>query len=280
MNGRQRFEHDPSDSSFQVDKAIAAILDLSLTEQSEHPELLSQASSGRPTGSVDDGLDSDDDAAEDVPLPPHACRYCGIHTPSSVVKCMGCQKWFCNARGNTSGSHIVTHLVLARHKEVMLHPESPLGETILECYNCGCRNVFLLGFIPAKSDTVVVLLCRQPCASMTHSKDMTWDVSQWLPLIDDRCFLSWLVTMPSEQEQLRARQVNTQQITRLEDAWRAQPDADFDSLERPHQGTEPDKIKLRYDDGYQYQSIFGPLVQMEAEYDRRLKESQTQDEIT
>jgi regulator of nonsense transcripts 1 len=96
----------------------------------------------------------------DKSLPDHACKYCGIHSPASVVKCVTCDRWFCNARGNTSGSHIVNHLVRAKHKEVMLHPESPLGETLLECYNCGCRNVFLLGFIPAKSDTVVVLLCR------------------------------------------------------------------------------------------------------------------------
>lgn len=93
-------------------------------------------------------------------LPEHACNYCGIHSPASVVKCVACSRWFCNSRGNTSGSHIINHLVRAKHKEVMLHPESPLGETVLECYNCGCRNVFLLGFIPAKSDTVVVLLCR------------------------------------------------------------------------------------------------------------------------
>ena len=30
----------------------------------------------------------------------------------------------------------------------------------MECYNCGCRNVFVLGFIPAKADSIVVLLCR------------------------------------------------------------------------------------------------------------------------
>jgi regulator of nonsense transcripts 1 len=86
--------------------------------------------------------------------------YCGIHNPASVVKCVICKKWFCNSRGNTSASHIVNHLVRAKHKEVVLHAESPLGETIPECYNCGSKNVFMLGFIPAKSDTVVVLLCR------------------------------------------------------------------------------------------------------------------------
>lgn len=95
-------------------------------------------------------------------LPDHACKYCGIHNPACVVRCNfpACRKWFCNSRGKTSGSHIVSHLVKAKHKEVQLHADSPLGETILECYNCGCRNVFLLGFIPAQTESVVVLLCR------------------------------------------------------------------------------------------------------------------------
>lgn len=30
----------------------------------------------------------------------------------------------------------------------------------------------------------------------------------------------------------------------------------------------------RYEDAYQYQNIFGPLVNHEAEYDKKLKESQ------
>ena len=36
----------------------------------------------------------------------------------------------------------------------------------------------------------------------------------------------------------------------------------------------------RYQDAYQYQNIFGPLVKLEADYDRKLKESQTFDNIT
>lgn len=36
---------------------------------------------------------------------------------------------------------------------------------------------------------------------------------------------------------------------------------------------------FRYDDAYQYQNIFGPLVKLEADYDKKLKESQTQDNI-
>lgn len=58
----------------------------------------------------------------------------------------------------------------AKHKEVTLHKDGPLGETVLECYSCGVRNVFVLGFIPAKADSVVVLLCRQPCAAQNSLK--------------------------------------------------------------------------------------------------------------
>jgi regulator of nonsense transcripts 1 len=58
---------------------------------------------------------------EEVELPAHACAYCGIHNAGSVVKCLACNKWFCSARGNSSSSHIINHLVRARHKEVQLH---------------------------------------------------------------------------------------------------------------------------------------------------------------
>lgn len=212
-------------------------------------------------------------------LPKHACSYCGIHDPACVVYCNTTKKWFCNGRGNTSGSHIINHLVRAKAKEVMLHKDGPLGETVLECYKCGCKNVFLLGFIPAKAESVVVLLCRQPCASPSNLKDMSWDPSQWQPLIQDRQFLPWLVKIPAEKEQLRARQVSAQQINKLEELWKENPDAKLEDLEKPGVDEEPQQVLLRYEDAYQYQNIFGPLVKLEADYDKKLKESQTQDNI-
>lgn len=173
------------------------------------------------------------------------CSYCGIHNPACVVKCLICQKWFCNSRGSTSGSHIVNHLVRAKHKEVTLHAESPLGETTPECYSCGAKNAFILGFIPAKSDTVVVLLCRQPCAAMQSSKDIVWDTAQWSPLIEDRQFLSWLVKVPSEQEVLRARPITFQQINKLEELWRENAQATLEDLEKPGVDDEPQQILLK-----------------------------------
>jgi regulator of nonsense transcripts 1 len=144
---------------------------------------------------------------------------------------------------------------------------------VLECYNCGCRNVFLLGFIPAKTESVVVLLCRDPCLSLGGLKDLDWDLTQWMPLIADRAFLPWLVQarasivtghcrgicaavrycaplcavatpplhpcacvpvqVPSDKEQLRARHITANQITALEEMWKVEPTATVADLERP-----------------------------------------------
>lgn len=223
--------------------------------------------------------EDEEEAYNVVDLPPHACAYCGIHDPASVLMCNTHKKWFCNGRGNTSASHVVNHLVRAKCKEVTLHRDGPLGETLLECYNCGCRNVFLLGYIPAKADSVVVLLCRQPCATQTSLKDLNWDPNEWKPLIEDRSFLSWLVKIPTEHEQIRARQISAQQINKLEELWKESPEAKFEDLERPGVDEEPQQVCLRYEDAYQYQNIFAPLVKMEADDDRKLKESQTQGDI-
>lgn len=212
-------------------------------------------------------------------LPPHACKYCGIHDPAAVVMCNSTKKWFCNGRGNTSGSHIVNHLVRAHYHEVTLHKEGPLGETVLECYNCGCKNVFKLGFVPAKADSVVMLLCRLPCAQSNSLKDMDWNPANWQPLIVDRCFLPWLVKIPTDSDQARARQISGTQIGKLEELWKDDPDATLDTLQKPGIDEEPAQIQLRYTDAYQYQNILGPLVKLEADYDKKLKESQTQDGI-
>lgn len=218
----------------------------------------------------------------DGDAPSHSCAYCGLHAPASVAQCLQCSKWFCNAKTQGSGaSHLVSHLVKARHKEVCLHAEGPLGDTTLECYNCGSKNLFSLGFIPAKADTVVVILCRNSCTGLSASKDSTWDMAQWLPLIEDKSLLSWLLRVPSEQDiQAQSKPVTAQQIIRIEEVWRDNAQATLLDLEAPGLEEETVPVLLRYEDAYQYQNILGPLVNMEAEYDKRLKESQTQEDVT
>lgn len=109
---------------------------------------------------------------------------------------------------------------------------------------------------------------------------MNWDLKYWQPLIDDRSFLPWLVKVPAEQEQLRARQITAAQINKLEEVWKSNPDATLEDLNQPGVDDEPNAVALRYEDAYAYQNIYGPLVNMEAEYDKKTKEAQTQDNVT
>lgn len=103
----------------------------------------------------------------------------------------------------------------SRNRVVRLHPNSPLGDTILECYNCGEHNVFLLGFIPAQEENIVMLLCRT-CLSQSSVQELGWDTSIWEPIIQDRSFLPWLVHIPGDREVERSLQITTQQIVKLE----------------------------------------------------------------
>mmetsp|Transcript_4471 Transcript_4471/g.13558 ORF Transcript_4471/g.13558 Transcript_4471/m.13558 type:complete len:1016 (+) Transcript_4471:86-3133(+) len=222
----------------------------------------------------------EEELAPESELPPYACAYCGIHDPACVVKDNKDGKWFCNARGKTPGSHIVMHLVRSRHREVTLHKDSPLGETVLECYNCGNRNVFLLGFVPAQGDSVVVLLCREPCLHASGLRDMNWDLDQWQPLIDDRSFLPWLVKHPADKEINRSRQVTTEQVNKLEELWKQDPNAGLEDLMKPGNSNEPEQALIRYDDGYHFQSILGPLIKLEADNDKRMKEEQSRSGLT
>ena len=162
-------------------------------------------------------------------LPEYACRYCGIHDPASVAKCVESNKWFCNG----TASHLVHHLVKTRNHQVQLHPNSPLGDTVLECYNCASKNAFVLGFVPSSATSVVVLLCRVCVETVPALKDMDWDLSQWHPLIQDRKFLPWLVSVPSDKLVLRAREVTPAQMNKLEELWVKEPNAKFRDLERP-----------------------------------------------
>lgn len=219
----------------------------------------------------------DDFAEEPEDLPEYACAYCGIHSVNSVVKCNSCNKWFCNSSSHEAGSHIVTHLVLSKHNQVSLHEESDLGDTTLECYNCGNKNVFILGFVSAKEESVVIILCRLPCA---QKKDINWDVNNWQSLIEERQFLPWVAAVPQEEELINAKMITTDQIRKLESQWKLNRNATIEDINKDKNDEEKVlPILMRYSDAFQYQSAFAPLVQLEADYDMNLKESQALEHI-
>lgn len=224
--------------------------------------------------------DEEDALRTEEELPDHACAYCGIHDPASVVFDKAHGKWFCNGRGKLPASHIITHLVRSRHKEVSLHKDSPLGDTILECYNCCTTNVFLLGFVPAQGDSVVVLLCREPCLHAKGLEDMNWDLDAWQPLIVDGQFLPWLVRVPTDKEMSRSRQIPVAEANKLEELWKSNPSATLEDISKPSDVEELPRALLRYEDGYHFQTVFGALVRAESENDRRMKEEQSRSNIS
>mmetsp|Transcript_11925 Transcript_11925/g.17981 ORF Transcript_11925/g.17981 Transcript_11925/m.17981 type:complete len:1012 (-) Transcript_11925:1834-4869(-) len=229
------------------------------------------------------GDDTEIDPYDEAALPDFACRYCGIYDPASVAKCVETKKWFCNAMcPGGGGSHLVNHLVRSRSNQVQLHPESPLGDTVLECYNCASKNAFVLGFVPASSSSVVVLLCRVCVETVPALKDMDWELAQWHPLVQDRKFLPWLVKVPSDKLQLQARELSQAQINKLEDLWKEDPEANFADLNRPDVAEETlySEALLQYEDGYHYQNILAPLVKLEADYDKQMKESLSEESIS
>ncbi|PFH31973.1 RNA helicase (UPF2 interacting domain) protein [Besnoitia besnoiti] len=212
-------------------------------------------------------------------LPAHACSYCGASSPECVLKCCCCNKYFCNSpcsnSGSSMGSHIIFHLVRSRHREVMLHPEGPLGDCTLECFQCGSRNVFLLGLIPAEQEGVVVLICREPCLSSSALKQSGWDLSHWQPLIEGKSFLPWLVRPTlTAAERRDCRVVTTQQLQRLEELWQKNPQATLEELSQTKEEEVLPSVKLVYEDGFDYQRTFAPLVQAEADYDKQMRDGQ------
>ena len=228
----------------------------------------------------DGGLD-DEELSEEAELPEWTCSYCGQHSPASVVKCVGTGKWFCNGRCVNSASCIVTHLVKSGRKEVILHKQSPLGETVLECYATGNRNVFSLGYVPLTDENTVVLLGRDIPVSHASIKDLNLDMSQWQPLIQDRAFVDWLVSQPSAEELKRCKKLRLEEANRLEDMWKnGQADATLDDLAM-FMGDEDDclPVALHYEDASMYESVFGSLIHLEAEYERMVKESQVRHNV-
>lgn len=69
-------------------------------------------------------------------------------------------------------------------------------------------------------------------------------------------------------------------MQKLEDLWHSDPEATVQDLEKPSGDDDLAPVPLRFEDAYQYQNIFGPLVKMEADYDKKMKESQTKDNLS
>ena len=205
--------------------------------------------------------------------------YCGCHNKEDVMKCTfkNCNKWFCNGRlKDRLGSHIIIHLVKAKHKEISLHPEGSHGDTALECYVCGNKNIFILGFVPIQSseESQVIIICRLPCLNSKGCNDLQWDINDWTPIVEEKMIVNWLVKPPAEQDMRRGRHLNIDQINALEELRKLNPEARIEDLDKPGMKKILRDVLLKYENGREYCDVFLPLIEMEAQYDKKVKESQ------
>lgn len=53
--------------------------------------------------------------------------------------------------------------------------------------------------------------------------------------------VKWFVKIPSEQEQLRARQISAQQISKVEELWKTNPDIAVSTLKKQSLALHPQK---------------------------------------
>lgn len=230
---------------------------------------------------LQEGEDVDLEEDSLTPLPEHACNYCTVHNPTAVLKCNTCSRWFCNGKQGGSGAHIVQHLIRSKHRELSLHPDSKVGEANLECYACGNRNIFALGSVTGKEDeNLVVILCRVQCPHAA-AKTGEWDPNTWKPLIEERQIDTTLINLPNEADLMRGKRISASQMTRLEEVWKKCPTAkleDLPYLERKETVELP--VQLRYQNVHEFRDVFEPLVQLEAEYDKSLKEAQCLTNVT
>ena len=210
----------------------------------------------------------------------YACSYCGLSSETHLAQCLECKKWFCNGKNDAySPSHIIFHLTKSKHKEVYLSQASQVGEITLQCYNCSCKNIFLLGFLESKEGGNGFIICREPCLTKWKIDDTYFDKTKWAPLINEKKLLDWIVKEPKSDSELRiVQRVNIRKMSKFEEKW--EKEKLLSSQEKPKFLINFLKsVKLCYKDGQDYLEIFEPLISAEEEYDRKLKETQKKIDI-
>ncbi|KCV70143.1 hypothetical protein H696_03602 [Fonticula alba] len=204
--------------------------------------------------------DTPDEAKQ---LPAWACSFCENHDPMCMAKCEDCSRWFCNMRLSTNHpSHIISHMVLSRHKTVRLHPENSLGDCLIECYDCGASNAFLIGYVLSTDHTSMKLLCRYRCQNKV---DQNFDRTSWEPVVHDSIFRSWLINSPKPSERPELTLPKLAQVNQLNNSFNtdhlsSQSIALVNSLNSDEKLAPVPEV---FESAEHYRDIFVPLVELE-----------------
>lgn len=261
------------------------------------------ASSSCSSSSGSSSSSSSISSASSASPPEHACAYCGLAVPECVVLCEATGRWFCNTPRNVGvASCAIAHLATSRLRACRLHPASPLGDAPLECYSCGGRNPFVLGYVPLRGEDTVLMLCRDTPATAPGLAGLDVDLSAWAPVVSDRAFVPWLVRPATDEERFRDRRtrsrgrVSVARAAAMEVAWRKERGGGGGGGEDGEEGaggdnaaaadTGPPKplvlepLRPSYEDGYAFEAALLPCVDAEAEEDEAARVAAAREGVT
>ena len=194
----------------------------------------------------------------------NCCSYCKKEQ-DALLQCKSCDKLFCNDTTKNI-SHFVYHSIKAKHAECELPSSHPLGPLDIDCYTCKTKNIFILGCIPAQSNETMILVCRDCTGSNKLTSE--WNTSMWTSLIVDKKLQDWI--MESSPSFLNVQDLQTIHLELFPSR----------SLIQEESEIELPPVLPKYENGSEYKEILTPLIQAEADYDKILKEMNTQDNIS
>ena len=183
-----------------------------------------------------------------------SCFFCEIERKEILIKCMECDKLFCNGKSENTKCHIVHHLKKSSHKTISLHPHN----TIIKCVNkeCGDNNIFNLYYLKKSDKYETYCKSHIPKEEEKNAKKY----------IDENGQISTeIVPEPTEEEDVKKlNEVNLIEINKRENI-----------LEKLSYVANRflNKVKDKYDDKDEYYNIHKPLILCELEYARKICEN-------
>ena len=204
------------------------------------------------------------------------CTYCLNSNPKTLSQCYECKQYFCNSVMPEFGSHLIIHLVRAKHKTIKLHKESALGDIILECFFCGRRNIFALGFAPYRANKTneLIICCRKfNCSSSETISTHELNPQEWEPLIKEKRIVDFILSSQPVEEMSLFSSPPIKAIYEFETAaqsgkkvsMREVLSAKVKSVKLPH-------VQLQWSNIHHYCRTFTELIEVEIAEDQKIYE--------
>ena len=207
----------------------------------------------------------------------NACSYCGIKDKPNLIKCLVCDRHFCNNKINKHfQSDIILHLSNSGHARITPNKNMWRGNKPVACFECEEKNIYKLFHFIIEGDGDYI--CCSKCAG-GYGKD-TYDLD---PIIQEKKLPSWLAGSSSEELLQEAAELSHKQIAYIENCWRRKNDPKaFDIIKLGQRTEQPklNKINTNFISGNEYLDVFLPILNIEEECDRKTKGSWFQDNVS